>query len=69
MTIMMNADYVRGVDAANRSLDRTGTTASDMLTQARARERFYRNREHHSMAEWCKGFGDTVQEFLDDQGQ
>lgn len=66
---MLNyTDYERGMDAANRSLDRSGATAQDMLTQARHRERYYRSVEHHSMAEWCKGFGDTVQEFLDDQG-
>jgi hypothetical protein len=69
MTIMTNTHYERGVDAANRSLDRTGASASDMLGQARSREKFYRNKEHYSMAEWCKGFGDTVQEFLDNQGQ
>lgn len=65
---MANTDYERGVDAANQCLDQDTFTASDMLTQARAREGFYRNREHYSMAEWCKGFGDTVQEFLGDQG-
>lgn len=68
MMIVTNSDYERGVDAANRCLDMTTFTASDMLSQARRRERFYRKREHHSMAEWCKGFGDTVQEFVDDQG-
>ena len=66
---MMHGDYERGADAANRALDRSVLNASDLLVQARASEQRYREQENTAMAEWNKGYADTVQEFLDDKAR
>lgn len=71
MTTMRNEAqerYWQGVDAAIRALDRTGMTAADLLRQWRDAESRHRAAEKYLLAEYAKGFGDTVQEFIDDQG-
>lgn len=67
MTIMMNPDYERGVDAANRTLDRSTLNAQDLRMQWMGAMSRAQTAEDRKRYEYAKGFVDTIQEFLDDK--
>lgn len=64
----MNQQYQAGADAANRALDRSTLDASEMLQHWRAAEQLHRMAERYDLAEYAKGAGDMIQEFLDEKG-
>lgn len=61
--------YAMGADAANRALDRTGLTASDLLVQWTDALNKAQTREDLVGYEYAKGFCDTLREFLDDRAR
>lgn len=66
---MTSPDYERGVDAANRALDRTHLSAQDMLSQWELVAEAAHTRERTDRYHYAKGVVDTLREFIDDKGR
>jgi hypothetical protein len=64
---MDSPDYERGVDAANRALDRTHLSARDMLSQWELVAEAAHQSEHTERYHYAKGVVDTLREYLEDR--
>lgn len=67
MTTMISR-YEQGRDAANRALDRSTLNATELLAQWEEAEKRGWRAEDYGLAEYAKGFTDTLREFLDEKG-
>lgn len=64
---MTSPDYERGVDAANRALDRTHLSAGDLLAQWQAAATRAHAQENTAGYHYAKGVIDTLTEYLSDR--
>lgn len=66
---MTSPEYERGVDAANRALDRTHLSAQDLLRQWEEAAMRAHVCEDTPGYHYAKGMVDTVREYIEDRGQ